>query len=208
MPELPEVETTMRGLAPFVVGQRLVLARAYRENLRFAIPADFQQAMQGQRVERLERRAKYLLWHLSNQRVMLMVVVAARGLGLAFQLAQAKGVGRDVRHARFEGLDALFQRRLALHRDLDLVALQVDQLACLGGKLGVETGDFLADALALGVVGAETAGPDGVLAHQFQPFLVQAFDQRRGHGLRKRGEAPARHQRVQLILAGLAGHAP
>ncbi len=72
MPELPEVETTMRGLAPFVVGQRLVLARAYRPNLRFAIPDDFQQAMQGQIVERLERRAKYLLWHLSNQRVLLM----------------------------------------------------------------------------------------------------------------------------------------
>ncbi len=72
MPELPEVETTMRGLAPFVVGQRLALARAYRPNLRFAIPQDFQQAMQGQVVERLERRAKYLLWHLSNRRVMLM----------------------------------------------------------------------------------------------------------------------------------------
>lgn len=72
MPELPEVETTMRGLAPFVVGQRLALAKAYRPNLRFAIPPDFQQAMQGQIVERLERRAKYLLWHLSNQRVLLM----------------------------------------------------------------------------------------------------------------------------------------
>lgn len=72
MPELPEVETTLRGLAPFITGQRLALVRAFRPNLRFDIPDDLQQAMQGQRVESLERRAKYMLWHLSSGRIMLM----------------------------------------------------------------------------------------------------------------------------------------
>lgn len=72
MPELPEVETTLRGLEPYIRGQRLALVRAFRPNLRFDIPAELQQAMQGQVVERLERRAKYMLWHLSNGGIMLM----------------------------------------------------------------------------------------------------------------------------------------
>ncbi len=62
MPELPEVETTRRGLAPHVEGRR-VAALAVREGrLRWPVPADLAERLLGRRIERLERRAKYLLF--------------------------------------------------------------------------------------------------------------------------------------------------
>jgi len=66
VPELPEVEVTRRALAPHVEGQTVegVVIRDHR--LRWPVPADLPQRMGGQRVERLERRGKYLLWHLAS----------------------------------------------------------------------------------------------------------------------------------------------
>ena len=72
MPELPEVETVKRGLAPYLEGQRLAKAVARRADLRFAIPKDFQQVLQGQRVIALDRRAKYLIWQMSNEHSMIL----------------------------------------------------------------------------------------------------------------------------------------
>ena len=59
MPELPEVETTVRGLAPVLTGQRLVTVEPRRADLRKAIPVDLRQRMQGATVTALGRRAKY-----------------------------------------------------------------------------------------------------------------------------------------------------
>lgn len=59
MPELPEVETTVRGLAPVLAGQRLVTVEPRRADLRKAIPPDLRQRMQGATVTTLGRRAKY-----------------------------------------------------------------------------------------------------------------------------------------------------
>jgi formamidopyrimidine-DNA glycosylase len=61
MPELPEVETIRRGLAPVLEGARLVRAEARRPDLRFPLPEGFGQRLTGARILRLERRAKYLL---------------------------------------------------------------------------------------------------------------------------------------------------
>lgn len=66
MPELPEVETVRRGLEPTVKGARIVRAQARRLDLRFPLPEGFGQSLTGQRVVALERRAKYLLWHLDG----------------------------------------------------------------------------------------------------------------------------------------------
>ena len=60
MPELPEVETVRRGLQPHLEGARLVKVEARRPDLRFPLPQDFVHRLTGARVERLERRAKYL----------------------------------------------------------------------------------------------------------------------------------------------------
>lgn len=59
MPELPEVETTIRGLKPFLEGQRLALVTTYRPDLRRPFPLDLAQRLTGATVTGLTRRAKY-----------------------------------------------------------------------------------------------------------------------------------------------------
>ncbi|VXD03016.1 bifunctional DNA-formamidopyrimidine glycosylase/DNA-(apurinic or apyrimidinic site) lyase [Sphingomonas sp. 8AM] len=59
MPELPEVETTVRGLRPVLEGQVLTRVEPRRDNLRRAFPADLRQRLTGARVTGLRRRAKY-----------------------------------------------------------------------------------------------------------------------------------------------------
>jgi formamidopyrimidine-DNA glycosylase len=59
MPELPEVETTVRGLESVLEGRRLVEVEARRADLRRAFPADLRQRRTGARVTGLGRRAKY-----------------------------------------------------------------------------------------------------------------------------------------------------
>jgi formamidopyrimidine-DNA glycosylase len=59
MPELPEVETTIRGLAPVLDGRRLAKVEARRPDLRRALPVDLGQRLTGARVTGLRRRGKY-----------------------------------------------------------------------------------------------------------------------------------------------------
>src|SRR3546814_8800083 len=59
MPELPEVETTVRGLRPVLEGQLLARVEPRRADLRRPIPPDLRQRMTGARVTGLGRRAKY-----------------------------------------------------------------------------------------------------------------------------------------------------
>ncbi|MEZ5994445.1 MAG: bifunctional DNA-formamidopyrimidine glycosylase/DNA-(apurinic or apyrimidinic site) lyase [Hyphomonadaceae bacterium] len=66
MPELPEVETVRRGLAPHLVGRRIVRAKTRRADLRFPFPERFAKRLEGRRVEALTRRAKYLLAELDD----------------------------------------------------------------------------------------------------------------------------------------------
>jgi formamidopyrimidine-DNA glycosylase len=66
MPELPEVETVRRGLAPHLVGQRVLRAKANRADLRFPFPKRFAARLSGRRVETLSRRAKYLWARLDD----------------------------------------------------------------------------------------------------------------------------------------------
>ncbi|MEO6103229.1 MAG: bifunctional DNA-formamidopyrimidine glycosylase/DNA-(apurinic or apyrimidinic site) lyase, partial [Pseudoxanthomonas sp.] len=61
MPELPEVETTRRGLAPHLEGKRILAVVLRRPDLRWPIPAEIQGMLPGQRIDAVRRRAKYLL---------------------------------------------------------------------------------------------------------------------------------------------------
>ena len=63
MPELPEVETTRRGIEPYLVGHRVIELAIRQSRLRWPIPAVLRRALPGQRIESVERRAKYLLAH-------------------------------------------------------------------------------------------------------------------------------------------------
>src|SRR3954454_19211703 len=59
MPELPEVETTVRGLARVLDGRRIASVEARRPDLRRALPEGLGQRLTGARVTGLRRRAKY-----------------------------------------------------------------------------------------------------------------------------------------------------
>ena len=72
MPELPEVETVRRGLEPTLAGARLTRVEARRPDLRFPLPDGFVQRLTGARVERLRRRAKYLLASLDRGDVLVI----------------------------------------------------------------------------------------------------------------------------------------
>jgi formamidopyrimidine-DNA glycosylase len=72
MPELPEVETVRLGLRAALEGRQLVRVEQRRPDLRFALPERFAARLTGRRVERLNRRAKYLLAELDDGAVLLM----------------------------------------------------------------------------------------------------------------------------------------
>jgi formamidopyrimidine-DNA glycosylase len=72
MPELPEVETVRRGLAPVMEGVVIAQADVNRPNLRWPFPEDMAKRLTGQRVERLRRRSKYILADLSSGETLLI----------------------------------------------------------------------------------------------------------------------------------------
>ena len=72
MPELPEVETVKRGLAPTFEGALIARVEQNRPDLRFPFPAGFADRLTGRRVSALSRRSKYLLADLDNGDVLVM----------------------------------------------------------------------------------------------------------------------------------------
>jgi formamidopyrimidine-DNA glycosylase len=71
MPELPEVETTVRGLAQFLDGEVITRVQLNRPNLRRPFPPELVQVMTGARVTGLSRRAKYGLIHLDREQTVV-----------------------------------------------------------------------------------------------------------------------------------------
>jgi formamidopyrimidine-DNA glycosylase len=61
MPELPEVETTRRGLEPWLTGKRIRTAIVRHHGMRWPVPPSLAELVAGQRIRKLERRSKYLL---------------------------------------------------------------------------------------------------------------------------------------------------
>lgn len=66
MPELPEVETTCRGIAPHLVGSKISRALIRQRRLRWPVPANLEKKIVGKCVIAVERRAKYLLVTLDD----------------------------------------------------------------------------------------------------------------------------------------------
>ena len=65
MPELPEVETTRRGIEPHIKGEIIRAALVHNARLRWPVTAGLETTLRGQRVLAVERRAKYLLLRLN-----------------------------------------------------------------------------------------------------------------------------------------------
>ncbi|WP_099828054.1 bifunctional DNA-formamidopyrimidine glycosylase/DNA-(apurinic or apyrimidinic site) lyase [Oceaniglobus indicus] len=72
MPELPEVETVRRGLAPVMEGQVITRARVNRADLRWPFPPNMADRLTGKRVLRLGRRSKYLLADLDSGETLIV----------------------------------------------------------------------------------------------------------------------------------------
>jgi formamidopyrimidine-DNA glycosylase len=72
MPELPEVETVRRGLAPVMEGRRIEAVDARRPDLRFPFPARFAERLTGRTIVSLGRRAKYLVADLDDGEALVM----------------------------------------------------------------------------------------------------------------------------------------
>lgn len=71
MPELPEVETVLRGLRPHLEGARLLGALVRDHRLRWPVPAGLDGCLRGRRVRSLKRRGKYLLLDLDRGQLIL-----------------------------------------------------------------------------------------------------------------------------------------
>jgi len=71
VPELPEVETTRRGIVPHVIGRNIDQCRIHNPRLRYLVPADLPGCIQGQEVREVLRRGKYLLFRFDRGSMMV-----------------------------------------------------------------------------------------------------------------------------------------
>jgi formamidopyrimidine-DNA glycosylase len=107
MPELPEVETVVRGLRSPLVGQRLRLVEARRGDLRRAFPENFAARLTGRTVLSIDRRAKYILARLDDGTVLIV------HLGMSGRFVVTNGRPNDIGphdHVLFETEHGMFLR--------------------------------------------------------------------------------------------------
>ncbi len=91
MPELPEVETVRRGLAPVMEGVRISRLTQRRPDLRFPFPERFAERVEGHRVLRVGRRAKYLVTEIEGGDTLVMHL----GMSGRFAIAPAQSDGAE-----------------------------------------------------------------------------------------------------------------
>jgi formamidopyrimidine-DNA glycosylase len=95
VPELPEVETTRRGIEPHSVGRRITALELYEPRLRWRVSDDLPALVQGQRILHAKRRAKYLLLELESGTLLLH-------LGMSGSLRVLPADTRRLTHDHFD----------------------------------------------------------------------------------------------------------
>jgi formamidopyrimidine-DNA glycosylase len=90
MPELPEVETVVRSLAPVLAGRRVAAVTVRERRLRGGVARDFAARLTGRRIVRLARRGKYLLAALDDGRIWIVHLGMTGRLTLAGSLHAAR----------------------------------------------------------------------------------------------------------------------
>ncbi|GAB4569787.1 MAG: bifunctional DNA-formamidopyrimidine glycosylase/DNA-(apurinic or apyrimidinic site) lyase [Anaerolineae bacterium] len=165
MPELPEVETVVCGLRPALVGRTLLSAWLdWPNSLVHPSPDEFLRQIPGQRVQRIDRRGKYILIALTDATLIIHLKMTGR-LYVAPDEAH-KDADRWV-HFQFQ-LDNRHQLRFSDSRKFGRVMLTPDPSWVIG-KLGPEP---LADSFTLDVFRERLAGRKGAL----KPLLLnQSF---------------------------------
>lgn len=154
MPELPEVETVCRGLRPKLEGHVLASVVQRRPDLRFPIPPGFVDRLQGRRVERLHRRAKFILATMEDQTVLIAHLGMSGRMTIHDEAPPPAGPHDHVEFVTDAGCTVRFcdPRRFGL---VDLTTLgELDQHRMLC-HLGPEplSDDFTADTLSQALAG-------------------------------------------------------
>ena len=187
MPELPEVETVRRGLAPVLEGALIERLEQRRADLRFPFPADFAARLAGRRVVALGRRAKFLLMDLDDG----TVVIAHLGMSGSFRVegkqAPAEAPGNFHRaRSRDERHDHLVLHVSGPHGPARIIYNDPRRFGFmdLARRSAVESHPFLA------ALGAEPTGNEfdaAYLARRFEgrsaPLKAALLDQRTVAGL-------------------------
>ena len=104
MPELPEVETTRRGIVPYITGQTVARVVVRNPHLRWPVPQRLGIELGGQVIESVGRRAKYLLLGTANGTLLLH-------LGMSGSL---RIIDADVSPGKHDHIDIIFTDRRAL----------------------------------------------------------------------------------------------
>ncbi|MBI3507519.1 MAG: bifunctional DNA-formamidopyrimidine glycosylase/DNA-(apurinic or apyrimidinic site) lyase [Proteobacteria bacterium] len=172
MPELPEVETVVRGLRPHLVGRRLAAVVQRRPDIRTPIPPDFVQRATGARVVSVERRAKWIVMALDREATLLV------HLGMSGRLVLVDGKpGKPGKHDHVEfrtddGATIRFTdpRRFGVVDLVDTASLAADPRFA---GLGPEPLDASFDEAAL----------EAALAGSKAPLKAALLDQRNVAGL-------------------------
>ncbi|MCY4305818.1 MAG: bifunctional DNA-formamidopyrimidine glycosylase/DNA-(apurinic or apyrimidinic site) lyase [Aestuariivita sp.] len=89
MPELPEVETILRGLTPVMSGGLIEKAEVNRHDLRWPLPERMAHQLTGQRITRLHRRSKFILAELSSNKTLLIHLGMSGRLSVSYNTSSS-----------------------------------------------------------------------------------------------------------------------
>ena len=95
MPELPEVETTKRGLEPLIVDRKITSVHIYKKKLRWEIPKHLVDTLKNQIIQKISRRAKYLLLDFSDGQLVMH-------LGMTGSISVVSNIEPLKKHHHFE----------------------------------------------------------------------------------------------------------
>ena len=164
MPELPEVETVMRGLSARLLGRRIVRATVHRADLRWALPPELSERLTGARVLGFRRRAKYILMRLSGGDSLLLHLGMSGRIVIAPASAQLPGLHEHLVLLTDYGwrVGLVDPRRFG---SADLVATADEDRHRLLAALGPEplNDDFTPAVLSAALAGKRTSIKAGLL---------------------------------------------
>jgi formamidopyrimidine-DNA glycosylase len=196
MPELPEVETVMRGLAAKLLGRRLAHVSVNRGDMRWPLPAGLAAAMTGARVASFRRRGKYILMRLDGGTSVLLHLGMSGRMVFAPARPNAATPHQHLTLETDEGwhLGFVDPRRFG---SIDLVPTDQEDRHRLLAGLGPEPLD---DAFTPAVLGASLAGKQ-------TPLKAALLDQKIVAGLGNIYVSEALY-RARLSPRRLAGTVP
>ena len=95
MPELPEVETTRKGLEPLITDKKILSVHIYKKKLRWDIPNHLKKTLKNQNILKISRRAKYLLLHFDSGELVMH-------LGMSGSISVVNSFEPLKKHVHFE----------------------------------------------------------------------------------------------------------